>query len=265
MSGSADEFLPANFQFSPPQPDPNIILDLVAANHILFDQGVVDAFGHVSARHDKRPDRFFLARNIAPGQVKAEDILEFTMDGEPVSAMGRAVYLERFIHSELYRSRSDVNAIVHSHSHSIIPLTISKTTRLRAIFHMAGFIGNEAPLFEIRQQAGPATDLLISSAKLGLALADCCGQSNIVLMRGHGSTVVAHSIPEAVYRAIYAELNARYQCQAMALGDVEYLTAEEGAACIQNVEAQWRRPWALWKEQAAARRTNSLNHSSADA
>lgn len=243
-----------NIGLSDPLPDPALISDLVVANHILFDQGVVDAFGHISVRHDKRPDRFFLARNMAPGQVTAADLLEFTLDGEPVNLNGRRAYLERFIHGELLRSRPDVKSVVHSHSPSILPLAISKKTRLRAVFHMAGFIGQQTPLFEIREHGGEATDLLISDPKLGRALAQCCGQNNIVLMRGHGSTVMADSIPLAVYRAIYAELNARYQCEALQLGEVEYLTDGESQACVRNVEAQWHRPWALWKEQAAARR-----------
>lgn len=249
-----DEASLRQYGFADPLPDPALIADLVVANHILFDQGVVDGFGHISVRHDKRPDRFFLARNMAPGQVTAADILELTLDGEAVNLNGRRPYLERFIHGELLRARPDVNAVVHSHSPSILPLAISKTTRLRAVFHMAGFIGNEAPLFEIRQHGGDATDLLISDAKLGRALAQCCGQNNIVLMRGHGSTVVADSIPVAVFRAVYAELNARYQCEGLRLGEVEYLTEGESKACVRNIEAQWHRPWALWKEQAAARR-----------
>jgi len=240
--------------FSEPLPDPALIADLVAANHILFDQGVVDAFGHVSVRHDKQQDRYLLARNMAPGQVSADDIIEFTFDGEAVNGRERRVYLERFIHAELYRARPDVTAVVHSHSHSILPLTISKSVRLRSVFHMAGFIGQDAPLFEIRDHGGPATDLLISSSELGHALAACCGERNIVLMRGHGSTVVADSLPRAVYRAVYAELNARYQCDAIGLGDVEYLTEAECETSVRNVEAQWHRPWALWKEQAAERR-----------
>ena len=238
------------FGFGDPLPDPALIADLVDANHILFDQGVVDAFGHVSARHDKRPDRFFLARNMAPGQVEASDILEFAADSEPVNAGGRRVYLERFIHGEMYKARKDVHAGVHSHSHAVLPLTISKTARLRPVFHMAGFIGHEAQLFEIRDHGGTGTDLLISDNKLGHALAGCCGDQDIVLMRGHGSTVVADCVPRAVYRAVYAELNARYQCEAMRLGEVEYLTPEECRACVESVEPQWHRPWNLWKQQA---------------
>jgi Class II Aldolase and Adducin N-terminal domain len=84
---------------------PGLIAELVAANHILYDQGVVDAFGHVSVRHDKRPDRFLLARNMAPGSIEADDIIEFDLDGEPVNSRGRKGYLERFIHDEVFLLR----------------------------------------------------------------------------------------------------------------------------------------------------------------
>jgi ribulose-5-phosphate 4-epimerase/fuculose-1-phosphate aldolase len=234
--------------------DPALIADLVVANHILYDHGVVDAFGHVSARHDKQPDRFLLARNMAPGAVAAGDILEFHLDGSPVDRQGPRPYLERFIHSEIYAARPDVMAIVHSHSHSIVPLSISVEQRLRAVAHMAGFIGTEAPLFEIRDTGGSATDLLIRSPELGKALAKSLGAANIVLMRGHGSTVTAPSVRLAVYRAVYAELNARYQSEAMRHGPITPLTAEEAAACAASTEGQVHRPWELWTSQAAERR-----------
>ena len=158
----------------------------------------------------------------------------------------------------MYRARPDAMAIVHSHSHSIVPLSISKTARLRAVFHMAGFIGEEAPLFEIRDTAGPATDLLISNPGLGRALAQCCGGHNIVLMRGHGSTVIGKSLRQAIYRAVYAELNARYQCEAMGLGEVVYLTKEEGETAVRTVEQQSNRAWNFWKEQATQRRREGV-------
>jgi len=232
-------------------PDPALVADLVAANHILFDQGVVDAFGHISARHDKRPDRFLLARNMAPGNVTAADIVEFDLDSNPVNAGNRKVYLERFIHGEIFRARPDVMAVVHSHSHNIVPLSVSQDTPLRAIFHMAGFIGEAAPVFEIREAGGDGTDLLISDNALGRALAAKFTEADIALMRGHGSTVVANSVPLAVYRAVYAELNARYQLQAGGLGRVTYLTAAEGRACTNRIEGQVQRPWDLWKAEAA--------------
>jgi ribulose-5-phosphate 4-epimerase/fuculose-1-phosphate aldolase len=234
--------------------DPALIADLIAANHILYDHGVLDAFGHVSVRHDKQPDRFLLARNMAPGSVAADDILEFHLDGSPVNADGPRPYLERFIHSEIYAARPDVMAVVHSHSHSIVPLSISAGHRLRAVVHMAGFIGPEAPLFEIRDAGGPATDLLIRSPQLGRALATSLGAKNIVVMRGHGSTVAAPTLPLVVYRSIYAELNARYQLQAMLHGPITALTAEEAAACVASVESQIHRPWELWVREAAQRR-----------
>lgn len=238
-------------------PDPALIEELVAANHILFDQGVVDAFGHVSVRHDKRPDRFLLARNMAPGSVTAADIIEYDLDGSPVNANGRKVYLERFIHGELFRRRPDVMAVVHSHSHAIVPLSVVKGAKLRALFHMAGFIGQDAPVFEIREAGGDGTDLLISDNHLGRALAEKFDRADIVLMRGHGSTVVAGNVQLAVYRAVYAELNARYQLEASQLGEVTYLTEAEGRACTGRVEGQVQRPWDLWKSQAAQRRGGS--------
>lgn len=237
--------------------DSSLINDLVLANHILFDQGIVDGFGHVSVRHNKAPDRFLLARNMAPGNVTRDDIVEFTIESAPINANGRKVYLERFIHGEIYRRRPDVMAIVHSHSHAIVPLSVVKSERLRAMFHMAGFIGQQAPVFEIREAGGDSTDLLISSNLLGKALAEKFDTSDIVLMRGHGSTVVANSVQQAVYRAVYAELNARYQIEAMRMGDVTYLTEGECLTAAQNIEAQVQRPWDLWVEQAVSRRRSA--------
>src|ERR1700757_4749143 len=123
-----------------PAADPRLIADLVTANHILFDQHVVDAFGHVSVRHDRRADRFLLARSMAPALVTPADILEFDLDGNPLAADQRPVYLERFIHGEVYRARPDIGAVVHSHSHAVIPFGVVRAHRLRAIFHMSGFL-----------------------------------------------------------------------------------------------------------------------------
>jgi ribulose-5-phosphate 4-epimerase/fuculose-1-phosphate aldolase len=241
-------------QAAGPAPDPALIAQLVTANHILYDQGVVDGFGHASVRHDKDPNRFLLARNMAPGNIGPEDIIEFSLDSEAVNANSRRVYLERFIHGEIYRKRPDVMAVVHSHSHSIVPLSVVKGTRLQAIFHMAGFIGQGAPVFEIRDVAGDATDLLISNIKLGAALADMFVGHDIVLMRGHGSTVVGTSLPHVIYRAVYAELNARYQLSVQGMGEITYLSAGESARCVETIEQQIQRPWDLWAEEARRRR-----------
>ncbi|HWK45218.1 MAG TPA: class II aldolase/adducin family protein [Stellaceae bacterium] len=236
---------------NPNQLGPDLLGEIVDANHILFHQGVVDAFGHVSARHDKHPDRFLLARNMAPAQVEREDIIEFDLDGTPLNAEGRRVYLERFIHGEIYRARPDVMAIVHSHSPSVVPFSVVKSVRFRPACHMCGFLGTGADIFEIRDTAGPATDLLIRDAKLGKALADSLGSANVVLMRGHGSTVVGPSVKQAVYRAVYTEVNARLVADALRLGPVEYLTPEEAETALA-IEKEIERPWQFWKAAARA-------------
>jgi len=238
-------------------PIQDLIEDLVAANHILADQGVVDACGHVSARHPQHPDRFLLARNMAPGSVQAQDILQFALDGTPLDADDRRVYLERFIHGAIFRARPDVMAVVHSHSPAVVPFSIARGARLRPVCHMSGFLGAGTPLFEIREAAGDASDLLVRDDGLGRALADRLGGANFVLMRGHGSTTVAPTLKLAVYRAVYAEVNARMQLQAQQLGEPEFLTPGEAEATMTSTEGQVERPWALWKSAAAARRRSA--------
>ncbi len=223
-----------------------LIDDLVAANRILFRHGVVDAFGHVSVRHDKRPDRFLLARNLAPALVEADDILEFDLEGEKVGTDDRAVYLERFIHSEIYRAMPDVHAVVHSHSPAVVPFGAVRDVSLSALWHMSGFLGRGVPVFEIRDAAGPDTDLLIRTPALGAALARTLGARPVVLMRGHGATVIGGDVRQAVYRAVYTELNARLQAAALQLGSVTYLTAGETAATTLTQDSQVTRAWNLW-------------------
>jgi HCOMODA/2-hydroxy-3-carboxy-muconic semialdehyde decarboxylase len=235
-------------------PSQVLVQDLVDANRILFDQGVLDAFGHVSVRHDKRPDRFLLARNMAPGQVQSEDILQFALDGTPIDAGDRRVYLERFIHGEIFRARPDVMAIVHSHSPALVPFTVSRRATLRPICHMSGFLGGGTPMFEIRDAAGDGTDLLVRDNNLGSALAKSLGDAAIVLMRGHGSTTVGPSLKIAVYRAVYAEVNARTQTQALQLGDPEFLTDAEAKTAMISCEGQVDRPWNLWKQAVQTKR-----------
>ena len=224
-----------------------LIDKVVVANRILYQQGVVDGFGHASARHGKSPNHFLLARNMAPGLVRRDDILTFDLDGAAVDAGGRRVYLERFIHGEIYRARPDVQAIVHSHSPSVIPFGVTRQS-LRPIFHMSGFLGEGAALFEIREVAGD-TDMLISDRRLGAALAATLGARSTVLMRGHGSTVVGTSIEQAVYRAIYAEVNAKLQLQAVTLGEVTYLNEREAAKAAAINDTQLARTWELWLNQ----------------
>jgi HCOMODA/2-hydroxy-3-carboxy-muconic semialdehyde decarboxylase len=234
--------------------DLELIDDLVVANRILSDQGVVDGFGHVSARHATDPARFLLARSMAPGLVTADDIMEFDLDGVALDPRGRTLYVERFIHSEIYKAYPEVNAVVHSHSPSVIPFGVTKMP-LRPIYHMSSFLGAGVPVFEIREAGGPGTDMLIRSPELGAALARKIGNSAVALMRGHGDVVVGQSVRQVVFRAVYTEVNAKLQAEALRLGggEVEFLNDEEGAKASQTNDAVLSRPWELWKRQALGR------------
>jgi ribulose-5-phosphate 4-epimerase/fuculose-1-phosphate aldolase len=232
--------------------DPALIDDLVAGNRILYDQGVVDGFGHISARHDKDPNHYLLSRSMAPALVTADDIMEYDLDSNPVDPRGRVSYLERFIHGEIYKARPDVMAIVHSHSPAVLPFADTKA-KLLPMNHIAGFLGSGPPIFEIRDTAGDATDMLIRNADLGKALAKRMGSSQILLMRGHGSVAAAQSVKHVVFRAIYTEVNARTEIQALTIGKPAFLNEKEALAAMKTNDGLVGRPWELWKQKAMAK------------
>ena len=227
--------------------------DLVAASRILAKHGVLDAFGHVSARSDREPGRFVMSRSLAPALVTAADLMALDADSEPLPGDSRKGFLERYIHGEIYRARPDVMAVVHSHSPSVVPFGVSRT-KLRPIYHMGSFLWSGAPVFDIRKVRAD-NDLLIRDRPLGRALVDSMGKCNCVLMRGHGMTVVGDGVPEAVFRAIYTEMNARLQLQAEQLeGPLEFLSEEEGRRSSEANRSVLERPWELWKKEALGRR-----------
>jgi ribulose-5-phosphate 4-epimerase/fuculose-1-phosphate aldolase len=230
--------------------------DLVTANRILADQGVVDGFGHISARDPRNPNRFLLARSMAPALVTTADIMEFDLDGNAIDARGRVSYLERFIHSEIYKARPEVRAVVHSHSPAVIPFGVVGVP-LQPIFHLGGFLAGGVPVFEIRETGGPATDMLVRNPDLGAALAKTLGDAPAALLRGHGNVVVGDSIKEAVFRAVYTEVNARLESEAIRLGggQVVFLNEEEAKAAAETNSEQVGRPWELWKARALAKNT----------
>ena len=224
-----------------------LLEDLVAANRILAMEGVLDGYGHVSLRAEGKPGHFVMSRSLAPQLVTLADLMEHGPDSEPLGD-DRKGYLERFLHGEIYRSRADVMAIVHSHSDSVIPFGISRTA-LRPVYHMASFLWSGAPVFDIRE-VREDNDLLIRDRPLGEALARSLGPCNCVLMRGHGMTVVGDSIPEAVFRAIYTEMNARLQLNAQRLeGPLTFLSDAEGANATKSNRGTIERPWELWKKK----------------
>jgi len=227
--------------------DPHLIEDLVYANRILYQQEVLDGFGHVSVRSDKDPSHFLMSRSMAPALVTSNDIMEYGSDGEPLDARGRNSYVERYIHAAIYRVRPDVKAIVHSHSPDIIPYSVTGVT-LRPVYHVTAFLRLGAPVFDSHDGFGD-TDMLIRDNKLGDGLAKVLGNSGVALIRGHGFVAVANSTPIVVYRAIYTQLNARVQAEGMKLGTIKYLTPGEAEKAQAIVEATVGRPWELWKTQ----------------
>ncbi len=245
----------AEAQSTPPEGDPALaatVADLVAANRILTDQQILDAFGHVSVRHPSNPSHFLMSRNMPPAFVTAADIVEYDLDGNPISAPSNAThFLERFIHAEIYRARPDVNAAIHSHSPAVIPFGTVKVA-LRPLYHMSAFLAPGVPVFEIRDAAGGMTNMLVSNSKLGKALAEKLGDKSVVLMRGHGDAVVASTLSMAVFRAVYTETNARLQLQATSLGgEVIFLDKEEGEKAMQVLDKIHLRAWELWKRKIA--------------
>ncbi len=222
--------------------------DLAAASRILVDQGVFDAAGHVSMRHPGHPERFLMSRSLAPAMVTADDIMEFDLDCLAVDPRGRNGFIERYLHGEIYRARPDVQAVAHSHSASVIAFGLSGTP-MRAMYHNAAFLAAGVPVFDIREKFG-ATDIVISDAAKGAALAAALADKPVALLRAHGMVATGESLPVAVFRAIFTEASARIQHQAQALGGpIAALDAEEGRlADVVNV-ATVGRSWGLWKQR----------------
>jgi ribulose-5-phosphate 4-epimerase/fuculose-1-phosphate aldolase len=233
--------------------DQGLIKDLAAASRILANQGVVDGFGHVSMRHPSAPDRFLMAKSTPPALVMPEDIIEYDLDSQPCNAEGRNSFLERFIHSEIYKARPDVMSVVHSHSPSVVPFGLVRV-KMQAMFHNAAFLAQEPPIFDIADKFGE-TDMLVGNIEKGLALADVMGQKDIVMMRAHGSVACGPSLQTAVFRAVYTEVNARIQHMTIALSQgqpISFLSPKEGQLADQVNQGAGLRAWDLWRAQVRA-------------
>lgn len=227
-----------------------VIADLVIANRILGREGVCDAFGHISVRHPDQPDRYLLSCSRAPELVTADDIMLFAFDGTVVEAGGRKPYLERFIHGAVYEARPEVQSVVHNHATGVIPYSVTGTP-LRPIQHTFARIGQEIPVWDIKDRFGD-TNMLVTNIEQGRDLAACLADNVAVLMRGHGCTVTAPSIAEAVLTSIYLQVNAQLQMDAMRLGEVTYLTPGEVEASSQANQPRSgsERAWEYYKARA---------------
>jgi ribulose-5-phosphate 4-epimerase/fuculose-1-phosphate aldolase len=235
---------------SPPPVDQALLDELVAANHILYTKNIVDGLGHVSARHDKDPNLYVLAAEKAPGLVEREDLAIYDLDSNAQTLRDRRPYNERFIHGEIYKVRPDVKSVIHCHTPSLVTFCVCQVP-LRPLYHMSGFLGCGVARFEIREFAKEATDMLVSSPQLGASLAKVLADKQIVLMRGHGATMAGQSVKHAVYRAIYAALNAIMQMDAMRMGEISFLSDQEAMKGMDINDRFVERSWALWKLEAA--------------
>ncbi len=233
--------------------DPALMADLAAAGRILVTQGVMDGFGHVSLRHPQAPNRYFMARSIAPALVTPADIIEYDLDSNPCNANGRGSFLERFIHGEIFKARPDIMSVVHSHSPSVIPFGLVNVP-MQAMFHNAAFLAAGVPVFDIREKFG-ATDMLIGNGAKGVALAAVMGKKDIAMMRAHGSVACGPTLQTAVFRAVYTEVNARVQHWTVALGGgapMAALGSEEGLLADAVNQTAGMRAWDLWRSQVRA-------------
>lgn len=223
--------------------------ELVTANRILAREEVVDSFGHISLRHPDRPDRFFLSRARAPDCIERDDIMEFTLEGEPVDAKGRKPYLERFIHGAIFEAKPEAISVVHNHSPSVIPFGVTGA-KIKPIMHTCASMGHELPIWDCSEEFGD-TNMLVSSVAMGRSLARTLAKNRAALMRGHGAVVTAPSIREAVYISVYLESNARLQMQAVALGQVKFLSKGEVDAILESTGAvAFDRAWENWCRRA---------------
>lgn len=237
--------------------------ELVTANRILGKENVCDAFGHVSIRHPGRNDRYFLSRSRAPERIEVDDLMEFTLYGDPIDQKGRTPYAERFIHGAIYARRPDVQSVVHNHSMNVIPFGVTQTP-IKPLLHMCASMGCDVPVWDSRDKFGD-TDLLVRSMEMGYDLADTLGDKRAVLMRGHGCTVVAKSLRLAIFASIYLEMNAEIQLKSHSLsGDkITFLSAGEieqiiGSQTSFIIERAWER-WARRAERSYDPEPNQVN------
>ena len=225
----------------------NLFRDLVIANRILAREDVVDAYGHVSLRHPDNPNRFLIARSVAPELVTTDDIVELGLDGQPVRDEKRTLYLERFIHAAIFEARPEIMAVVHAHAEDILPFGIADATRLRPVIHSGSFIGSDVPVWDIADNFGD-TNLLVTNIEQGRDLAKCLGGNNVTLMRGHGFAAAGRSLIEVVRMSVYLPRNARALLRAKQLGGaIKYLSQGEIDARNRGYSPYSTETWRAWE------------------
>jgi ribulose-5-phosphate 4-epimerase/fuculose-1-phosphate aldolase len=223
---------------------------LLAANRILANETVVDAFGHVSVRDPRNRERFVMSRSRSPALVELSDLMEFDLEGVPVDPRGRTPYGERMIHAAIYAARPEIMSVVHHHAYAVLPFTVTEVP-LKPVVHAAAIIGAEIPVWDIRDEYGD-TDMLVRRIEQGRSLANTLGDNTCLLMRGHGAVVVGTDIPRAVLTAIYLQVNAQVLLQARELGEPTLLNDAEIAAATasQFSDLALPRAWEYYCQRA---------------
>ena len=236
-----------------PSSDADIITELVLASRILVQQGVLDGFGHITARSRTNPQRYYIPRAMAPGRVTKADIVELDLESRPIDPKAPRTNGERFIHGEIYKARPDVHCVLHSHAPAILPFSISPNLKLRPVVNLSGFLADPVPLFEARRvtegDASLTGKLQANHPTIARAIAEDLGQESVILLRGHGNVVVGQTIRWCVYRAIYTDINARAQQQAHAMGESVVVMSAAELAMHSTEVFDVDRPWDYWVEQ----------------
>ena len=220
--------------------------ELTVANRVLANEGIIDAFGHISARNPKDPNRYFISRHRASELVEPSDILEMTLDSKPVVPTGVRLYSEMVIHGEIYKARPDVNSVCHHHAPSVLPFCATGV-ELVPLFHLGGTLGPKVPFWDSQDEFGD-TNLLVRTPEEGASMARALGPHFMVLLRRHGATLASHSLRDCVFRSIYTTRNAELQLRAMAIGTLGPLSPGETKMCgAHNLGARGvERAWEYW-------------------
>ncbi len=248
-----------------PEKIADLIDELALANRILAHEGVLDAFGHVSVRHPTDPNRYLLSRSRSPLLIEPDDILEFTLDSEPVRPSKVLLYAERVIHGCIYQARPDVRAVCHHHAPAVMPFCIAGKP-IMPVFHLGAAMGEEAPFWDQYKEFG-ATNLLVVKPEEGRSLARTLGQHSAVLLNRHGATVVGGGLKELVSRSIFMCQNAEYQMRALTLGAPERLHPGEVklAGTLSLMPTVVSRTWEYWSMRLEAAGVLPLRRSAAKA
>jgi len=225
------------------------IEDLITASHILANEGILDSFGHVTVRSAKDPSHFFMPRAMPPALISRPDIVELDLDCKPVTPNAPRLNGERYIHCEIYKARVDVQSVMHTHDLAVIPFGLTNTP-LRPVVAQAGFLPKETPLFEVRDAYGSAAErgMLVLNSSLGKALAAKLANNPVVLMRGHGETVVGPSVKDATVRTLYTNIDARAQAAALAMGP-KVTALDDAELAFNSNENRPDRPWENYRQR----------------